>query len=465
MTKKDAEKQLAAVQQRLDVAEQTLNAIYNQEVDALVVGGPEGDQVFSLQGAEASYRLLVEAMNEGALTVQPDGTILYCNNRFAAMAGKPIEKIIGSSWWRFFAGEAKPALSALLKDVNDHGKKGEFTMTAARGTPLPVQLSVRPLKLGGVKALSVLVTDICELEKAHQALHHANEQLESRVHERTRELAKANEALRLEIAERLQTERALAETQEKLSLHAANLEKTVRERTADLREKIAELEIFSYSISHDLRAPLRAIKSFSQILIEECGPKLEADHAGYLQRIVAGAQHLDTLIQEVLIYSRTSRAKLSFGHVDLDAMVRETIQNYSMFQPPAAQITIEDPIPQVVAHEALLMQCVSNLLGNAVKFIPPNTVPAVKIRSEALDLFVRVWFEDNGIGIHPADQERIFRLFERVHPSAEYPGTGIGLSIVKKGIERMGGCVGVESTPGQGSRFWIQLPAASANEI
>ena len=465
MIKKVIGKQRAALQERLDVAEQILNAIYNQEVDALVVAGPEGDQVFSLQGAEASYRLLVEAMNEGALTLQPDGTILYCNNRFAEMAGMPMEKIVGSFWWHFFARDAKPALSALLKNASDEGRKGEFALKAADGSSIPVQLSVRPLKLGGVKALAVLVTDICELEKAHQALHRANEQLESRVHERTRELAKANEALRQEIAERLQTERALAEAQEKLSLHAASLEKTVRERTADLREKIAELEIFSYSISHDLRAPLRAIKSFSQILVEECGPKLQAEHADYLQRVITGAQHLDTLIQEVLIYSRTSRAKFSFGHVNLDALLRDTIRNYSMFQPPAANVTIQGPIPHVIAHEALLTQCISNLLGNAVKFVAPNNVPAVTIRPEALDLYVRVWFEDNGIGIHPADHERIFRLFERVHPPNEYPGTGIGLSIVKKGIERMGGCVGVESAPGQGSRFWIQLPAASTTEI
>ncbi|HZV34141.1 MAG TPA: ATP-binding protein [Verrucomicrobiae bacterium] len=455
------EKELTEVRERLAVAEQTLNAIYTQEVDALVVAGPDGDQIFTLKAAETPYRLLVEAMNEGTLIALPDGMILHCNRRFSEMVRLPMEKITGASWQPFFKADEQEAVASLMQHAGEYGAKGEFTMQAADGSPLPVHLSVRALKLDGVESLAVIVTDIAELRKAHQALNTANEQLETRVQKRTGELAKANEVLRVEIAEHQATERALAEAEAKVRAYAGDLEQRIRERTADLRAKVAELEIFSYSVSHDLRAPLRAIQSFSQILLEECGPTLSADHAGYLRRVIAGAQHLDQLIQEVLIYSRTARGKLSFSHVQLDTLVRDTIQSYSMFQPPAAEIVIEQPLPTVVAHEAMLTQCVSNLLGNAVKFVAPKTIPRVRIRPETMGKHARVWFEDNGIGVDPADHERIFNLFERVHANNDYPGTGIGLSIVKKAIERMGGSVGVESKPGHGSRFYIQLPLAS----
>ena len=125
-----------------------------------------------------------------------------------------------------------------------------------------------------------------------------------------------------------------------------------------------------------------------------------------------------------------------------------------------AEILIEGPLPPVLGNEALLTQCISNLLSNALKFVPPGTSPRVKIRAEALEGEVRVWFEDNGIGIAPENHSRIFRLFERIHPASHYEGTGIGLTIVRKAVERMGAHLGFESAPGKGSRFWIQLRKA-----
>lgn len=119
----DAQAEIADLKARLAVAEETLSAIYNQEVDALLVGGPEGDQVFTLQGAETSYRLLVEAMNEGALTVIPDGTILYCNNRFAEMARCPMEQVAGSAWQRFFSSEEQVRIKTLLAGAGAGGRR------------------------------------------------------------------------------------------------------------------------------------------------------------------------------------------------------------------------------------------------------------------------------------------------------------------------------------------------------
>jgi signal transduction histidine kinase len=123
-----------------------------------------------------------------------------------------------------------------------------------------------------------------------------------------------------------------------------------------------------------------------------------------------------------------------------------------------AQVGVRDPLPAVVGHHTTLVQVVANLLANAIKYAAPGAQPRVQIWAEAPDQRVRLWVEDHGIGIAPEHHERIFRAFERLHDEQVYPGTGIGLAIVRKGIERMGGRVGLESTPGQGSRFWLELP-------
>jgi signal transduction histidine kinase len=123
-------------------------------------------------------------------------------------------------------------------------------------------------------------------------------------------------------------------------------------------------------------------------------------------------------------------------------------------------VNVHEPLPPVVGHEATLSQVLANLLCNGAKFVPPGRAPVLDVRAEARNGVVRLWVEDNGIGIQQEHQERIFGVFERLHGSEEYPGTGIGLAIVRKGVERMGGKVGVESSPGAGSRFWIELPTA-----
>jgi signal transduction histidine kinase len=176
--------------------------------------------------------------------------------------------------------------------------------------------------------------------------------------------------------------------------------------------------------------------------------------------MVSAAQRMDRLITDVLNYSSASRRSLHLQAVDLKKLLEEAIRNHPEFQPPRAEIQIQAPLPRVLAHEPSLMQCANNLLSNAVKFVLPGGVPKVIVRSESIGELVRVWFEDNGIGISPGDKERIFSLFGRLHPVSDFEGTGIGLAIVRKAIERMGGQVGVESEPGQGSRFWIQLKKA-----
>jgi signal transduction histidine kinase len=240
------------------------------------------------------------------------------------------------------------------------------------------------------------------------------------------------------------------------------LEDQVRERTAELEERNDELEAFGYSISHDLRAPLRAMQGFSQALLEDCGDRLDAMGREYAERIVAGARRMDELIRDLLSYSRVSRAELKLVRVPLTPVAHSALAELSgALRARNASVRVDEPLPAVMGHPATLSQVLTNLLGNGLKFVPPERTPELRVHAERHNGLVRVWVEDNGIGIAPEHQARIFRVFERLHSNDDYPGTGIGLAIVRKAVERMGGQVGVESSLGHGSRFWVELQPAT----
>ncbi len=280
----------------------------------------------------------------------------------------------------------------------------------------------------------------------------------------------------------------------------ATLERQVQLRTNQLQTANDELEAFTYTVAHDLRAPLRGMQGLAEALLEDYRHLLDELGQEYAQQIVNSGQQLEQLIQDLLAYSRLSRTDLSLQVVDLESAVAEAI---AMVQADAkssgAQISVRSPLFTVIAHRVTLVQVIVNLLTNALKFVE-GAPPQVQIWAEEIDLpqepetdaptagewekgtwgqwensqllisscqlparTIRLWVEDNGIGIAPEHQKRIFRVFERLHGIESYPGTGIGLAIVQKGVDRMGGQAGLESQLGQGSRFWIQLRKHEGN--
>jgi signal transduction histidine kinase len=271
--------------------------------------------------------------------------------------------------------------------------------------------------------------------------------------------AAEHQIIATEVAAQLAIALQQTNLREQLQNYTAQLEQRVAERTAELQETNDELEAFSYSVSHDLRAPLRTLQGFTQALMEDYGSQLDDLGQDYARYIVEAAVSMDTLIADLLAYSRLGRTEIQIQPTDLSRVLAEALSQLDTERRERnAQIILEAPLPQVMAQYRILVQVLTNLLSNAIKFVKPDVQPQVRVWAEERENSVRFWVEDNGLGIAEEHQERIFRVFERLHGIEAYPGTGIGLAIVRKGIEHMGGRVGVVSQPDKGSRFWLEFP-------
>jgi len=243
--------------------------------------------------------------------------------------------------------------------------------------------------------------------------------------------------------------------------------KRVNELNHELEERVKaltavnqELEAFNYSIAHDLRAPLRSMGGFARALIEDELAAMSESGRDYAQRILRSAEYMDRLLLGMLTYSRLARSELPPVVIDLDEVTSETLTLVEReVRDRAVQVEVRSPLGVVHAHPVTVRQILANLIGNSLKFTASDRPPVLRIFTTRQAGFVRVWVEDNGIGVAEQFHEKIFGLFQRLHDAQSYPGTGIGLALVRKGAERMGGRAGVESAPGQGSRFWVELPA------
>lgn len=257
------------------------------------------------------------------------------------------------------------------------------------------------------------------------------------------------------------TLKRLALAEEEVHNLNRTLEGRVADRTAELTRTVRELEGFAYIVAHDLRAPLRAMSGFSRLMIEDLAEGLPDPGPDYLRRIDGAAQRMDRLILGLLEYSRLSYSEVDLAAVDLGPLVGTVLEECKAdLEKSNGSVEVAGALGIVVANAMLLHQVLNNLISNAIKFVEGGVAPRVRIWSEKASGRVRLWVGDNGIGIAPEYQARIFGVFHRLNRAEEYAGTGIGLAIVQKAVERMGGRVGVESRLGQGSRFWVELPAA-----
>jgi len=380
----------------------------------------ERKQLEVLRDSEQRFRTLAEALPQLVWTCFPDGNCDYFNSKWTDYTGRKVKDLLGLQWREtLHQDDAERTSDYWCAALKGHVPYDiEYRIRRADGVYRWFKVRATPLRdnTGAIIKWFGTSTDIEEQKQIEHELQKAREELEQRVKERTEKLA----------------------------------------------EMVQELEAFSYSVSHDLRSPLRAMLGFAELALSRSGEQLTPVVKSYLERIVSSANRADRLVQDVLNYSRVARANLHLVPVDLEKLLRDIVQQYPGFQPPQAEIQIDGPLMRVLGHESSLLQCITNLLSNSIKFVLPGTVPRIKISTEPIDGQVRICFQDNGIGIEPANVNRIFNIFERVHSSQEYEGTGIGLAIVRKNVERMQGSVGVQSEPGYGSRFWIQLKGVDA---
>ena len=383
-------------------------------------------QVRDLLEVRSKLAAIVEFSDDAIIGKDLNGVITSWNRGAEKLFGYTPEEIIGQSVTILIPAdriEEEPQILARLR----RGLSIEHYETVRcrkDGTRLDISLTVSPLRdeFGKVMGVSKIARDITSRKRA---------------------------------------EAALAEAESELRKRAAALEKTVADRTAELRATNEQLEAFVYSIAHDLRAPLRSMIHFPELLVTEYAAGLNETGQEMLKRIQRAAQFMDKLLVDLLAYGRTARGEMSLAPVPVQRVWKSAFSQCAReIEQRGAQIETVTPLPVVKAHETTLGQCLTNLLSNALKFVPADIQPRIRFSAEEREGFIRLWVEDNGIGIPANQHERIFKVFERVH-GARYPGTGIGLSIVHKGIERMGGNVGVQSAPGGGARFWIELRPAN----
>lgn len=389
----------------------------------------------------------------------PLHVVRYANPAYQKMVGQPAEQIVGKP---FDVGLAeKSECETLIDRVLRTGTPESHGTTADKVRSLLWSYTAWPVRLpDGLVGVMLQVTETAQFHALSVAMTEALVVGAVRQHELIAAAAAANAQLTEEVGVRTRAEAALQLAQAQLVDRAGQLEDLVSARTKELQEANQNMETFVYSIAHDLRAPLRSMQGFASLLTEEMDSLLSESGRDYARRINASAHHMGDMVRDLLDFSRVSQQEIQLQPVRLETVVDVVIERLqTAIDNQAARIESIGPWPIVLAHEPTLIQVVFNLLSNALKFAAPGVPAVVRVRPEVRDGKVRVWIEDNGIGIPAGDQGQIFGLFTRLHHRS-FPGTGIGLAIVQRGITRMGGTVGVESILGQGSRFWFELRTA-----
>jgi PAS domain S-box-containing protein len=415
---------------RLEEAESILHAIAHSEVDAFVVQTSGSEQVYTLKGADQPYRIIVESISEGAATLGVDGTIFYCNQALAALLGQPLATVIGANLAEFVVTRDADRYVQLVSQGAAKQSKGEISLRSgapnADASETPVLLSCSPLMLDEMQGVCIVATDLSE---QHRQAEHL---LQTRL--------------------RLEQEIALRENEERFR---SVLEERVVERTAELERSNRELDHFAYVASHDLKAPLRAIDNLSKWIESDAAALLPHDSQEHLAKLRGRVHRMERLLDDLLAYSRAGRVQHAPERVATGDLVRSIFDLLS--PPPEFQLIMEDPLPTLVTQRVPLETVLRNLMGNAIKHHQRND-GCIRVTARDMLNWVEFSIADDGPGIAPGFHERIFELFQTLQPRDQVEGSGMGLAIVKKTVESVGGHTAVEAAAGKGAVFRFTWP-------
>jgi len=242
------------------------------------------------------------------------------------------------------------------------------------------------------------------------------------------------------------------------------VEDALQRRTQELARSNADLEQFAYVASHDLQEPLRAVASYTQLLARRNLAQLDGDGQRFIERTTAAVARMQALIKDLLAYSRVGTRAQPFGMIELETVLRDALDDLQAAIAETGAVVSHEPLPAVPADASQIRQLFQNLIGNAIKFRGPHAA-RVHIGAHMVDGRWRIAVRDNGIGIEPEYADRIFVIFQRLHSRRTYPGTGVGLAICKKIVERHGGRIWVESQLAQGTTVFFELPGESRAEV
>ena len=371
----------------------------------------------ALAQSERRYRTLVELSPDGIVKLS-EGKLQYANEAFLRMLGASgPEEVVGKEFASFFAESEQEAVRERMHAMDD-GREGagsgtaEYSMHTIAGTAFDADVRAAGFLWRNKRMVQVVVRDVTVRRRVHKQVVQLNSELERRV----------------------------------------------RERTADLEAANRELEAFSYSVAHDLRAPLRAIEAYTRILEEEHGAGLSGDAFQYFERVRVNSTRMAHLIDDLLALARVGQCGLVTGDVDMQRLAATVLEEVKAAYPPA-DVSVGS-LPVVQGDPALLHQVLANLLDNALKFCARATNPQVSLSCETSPAEFIFEVSDNGVGFEMSYAPKLFGVFQRLHGMSEYEGTGVGLAIVQRAMQRQRGRVWAESRPNAGASFYFALPRA-----
>jgi len=389
------------LRQQLEEANDTIHAIRIGLVDAFVVQGTEGHQLYTLRSSDHTFRILIEKMQEGAITLNKDGIILYCNPCFAELTKTPLDKIIGKGFDQFIKGYTLERLDIITSDGTLKDHKMEDVLLQSDGMQVPVMLSLTNLDLEDGTALSIICTDLTDQKVAQQTEADIDSQ----------------------------------------------------------RKIIAQKDEFIGIASHELKTPLTSLKAYLQLMSHYKGAELPALIKSLMSKAELSVNRLQILINDLLDVSKIQAGKLDFSRneVDINELVNLCTENASHMFPDYHITCSSEQGFKVLGNAERLEQVLMNLINNSVKYSPLNKEVQVLVNLDHDQ--VRISVTDKGIGMTADQQEKIFDRFYRVDDKNHMVGgLGMGLYISKEIVKDHGGTLGVESREGEGSTFYVLLP-------